>query len=56
MSKTYPPSSDMVANAHVDASRYDEMYAQSVSDPEGFWGAQAERLDWIKAPSQVKNV
>ncbi|MBO9468467.1 acetate--CoA ligase, partial [Tropicibacter sp. R15_0] len=42
--------------AHVDASRYDEMYAQSVSDPEGFWGAQAERLDWIKAPSQVKNV
>ncbi|WP_299930781.1 acetyl-coenzyme A synthetase N-terminal domain-containing protein, partial [uncultured Pelagimonas sp.] len=50
-----PPSAELVAGAHVDAGRYDEMYAQSVNDPEGFWGAQAERLDWIKKPTQVKN-
>ncbi|WP_255253637.1 acetyl-coenzyme A synthetase N-terminal domain-containing protein, partial [Pelagimonas varians] len=30
------------------------MYAQSMSDPDGFWGAQAERLDWVKKPTQVK--
>ncbi|MBW4986077.1 acetate--CoA ligase, partial [Mameliella sp. CS4] len=41
--------------AHVDASRYDEMYAASVSDPEGFWAEQAQRLDWMKQPSEIKN-
>ncbi|WP_292306504.1 acetyl-coenzyme A synthetase N-terminal domain-containing protein, partial [Marivita sp.] len=43
---TYPPSKEMVENAHVDAGRYEEMYARSVSDPEGFWAEQAQRLDW----------
>ncbi|WP_299784988.1 acetate--CoA ligase [uncultured Marivita sp.] len=52
----YPPSADLVAKAHVDASRYEEMYARSVSDPEGFWAEAAERLDWMKAPTQVKDV
>ena len=52
----YPPSSETVARAHVDAGRYEEMYARSVSDPEGFWAEQAQRLDWMKAPSQVKDV
>ncbi|WP_292306123.1 acetyl-coenzyme A synthetase N-terminal domain-containing protein, partial [Marivita sp.] len=42
----YPPSSETVARAHVDAGRYEEMYARSVSDPEGFWAEQAQRLDW----------
>ena len=55
MSTTYPPSADMVKNAHIDASRYDEMYAASVSDPEGFWAEQAQRLDWMKQPSEIKN-
>ncbi|SMX50761.1 Acetyl-coenzyme A synthetase [Pelagimonas varians] len=27
-----------------------------MSDPDGFWGAQAERLDWVKKPTQVKDV
>jgi acetyl-CoA synthetase len=52
----YPPSDDMVKTAHVDAALYDEMYARSVSDPEGFWAEAAQRLDWMKAPSQVKDV
>lgn len=56
MSKTYPPSSSMSANAHVDAARYDTMYAASVSDPEAFWGEQGKRLDWIKPYTQVKDV
>ncbi|WP_427875450.1 acetate--CoA ligase [Pelagimonas varians] len=56
MSKAYPPSSDMIANANVTLAQYNEMYAQSMSDPDGFWGAQAERLDWVKKPTQVKDV
>ncbi len=56
MSNTYAPSEQIVKNAHVDASLYEEMYARSVSDPDGFWAEQAGRLDWIKAPTQVSNV
>jgi acetyl-CoA synthetase len=31
------------------------MYARSVSDPEGFWSEQAQRIDWIKPFTKVKN-
>ncbi|EPX85049.1 acetate--CoA ligase [Salipiger mucosus] len=51
----YAPSSDFVSTAHVDAARYDEMYARSISDPEGFWAEQAQRLDWVEAPRTIKN-
>ena len=51
----YPPSPEVVARAHVDAAQYEEMYAASVSDPEGFWGEQGKRLDWIAPYTLVKN-
>jgi len=41
--------------AKMNAKKYDEMYAQSVRDPEGFWGEQAERLDWFASWDKVKN-
>ena len=52
--KTYAPSDEIVRNAHVDAARYEELYKQSVEDPEGFWAEQAKRLDWMKAPTEIK--
>jgi acetyl-CoA synthetase len=55
-SKTYPPSAEMAANAHVDAAKYDAMYAASVADPEAFWGEHGKRIDWIKPYTQVKDV
>ncbi|MDK3072060.1 acetate--CoA ligase [Sedimentitalea sp. JM2-8] len=54
-SDVYPPSAEMVANAHIDAATYDEMYAASISDPEAFWGEHGKRIDWIKPYSIVKN-
>ncbi|QUJ77215.1 acetate--CoA ligase [Sulfitobacter albidus] len=54
--KTYPPSDDMAACAHVDASRYDAMYAASLNDADAFWAEQAGRIDWIKKPTQIKDV
>ncbi|GGD45378.1 acetate--CoA ligase [Croceicoccus pelagius] len=33
--------------------QYNEMYARSVDDPDGFWMEQAERLDWIEKPTKV---
>ena len=55
MSEIYPASDAFIANAHVDAAKYDEMYAASISDPEGFWAEHAKRIDWIKPFTKVKN-
>ncbi len=43
------------ASAKVSRERYDEMYATSVTDPDGFWAEQGRRLDWIKPFTKVKN-
>ena len=51
----FPPGSEFVGRAKIDEARYTEMYAQSVADPEGFWGEHGKRLDWIKPYSRVKN-
>ncbi|MEJ1990562.1 MAG: acetate--CoA ligase [Maritimibacter sp.] len=53
--KIHPPSADFVAHAKIDAAKYEEMYARSVSDPDGFWGEAADRLDWMTKPTKVKN-
>ncbi|MDU8929092.1 acetate--CoA ligase [Alisedimentitalea sp. MJ-SS2] len=54
--KTYPPSADFVKNAHIDAAKYDEMYAASINDPDAFWAEHAKRLTWAKTPTKIKNV
>ncbi|AXI47330.1 acetate--CoA ligase [Sulfitobacter sp. SK012] len=56
MSKTFSPPSEMAANAHVDAARYDTMYAASLADPDAFWREQAARVDWIKPFTTVSDV
>ena len=56
MSRVYPVSSDAKARALIDESAYDDMYARSVNDNEGFWAEQAKRVDWIKPFSKVKDV
>ncbi|WP_223422006.1 acetate--CoA ligase [Tateyamaria pelophila] len=54
-SKTYPPSTDMAQNAHVNAAKYDAMYAASIDDPDAFWAEHGKRLDWIKPYTKVKD-
>ena len=54
-SGVYAPSSAFVENALVNADQYAEMYARSLSDPEGFWGEMGQRLDWMKPFTRVKN-
>jgi len=55
-SPPYPPSAKLAANAHVDAAKYDEMYAASINDPEAFWAEHGKRIDWIKPFTKVKDV
>ncbi|WP_187429186.1 Acetyl-coenzyme A synthetase [Roseobacter fucihabitans] len=54
--KTYPPAPEMAAKAHVNAARYDEMYAASITDPDAFWRKEAGRIDWIKPFTRVSDV
>ncbi|MDX1485305.1 MAG: acetate--CoA ligase [Alphaproteobacteria bacterium] len=42
-------------HAWADEAKYQEMYARSVEDPEGFWGEHGKRIDWIKPYTQVKD-
>ncbi len=51
----FQPSEAAKARTLTTKAQYDEMYARSISDPDGFWAEQAKRLDWIKAPTKIKN-
>jgi acetyl-CoA synthetase len=57
MSEThiYPVSDEWAKRAFVDDAKYQSMYAQSVSDPDAFWGEHGKRIDWIKPFTKVKN-
>jgi Acetyl-coenzyme A synthetase N-terminus len=50
----YKVAGSWSASAHVNDSRYHEMYTQSVRDPERFWGEHGKRLDWINPYTWVK--
>jgi acetyl-CoA synthetase len=41
--------------AWCDNEKYLAMYKQSLEDPEGFWGEQGKRIDWIKPYTQIKD-
>ena len=56
MSEIYPVSDDTKSRALIDADTYEKMYAESVENNEAFWAGQAERIDWIKPFTKVKDV
>ncbi len=56
MSKLYPVDPAFAAAARLRHDDYTRLYAESVSDPEGFWGRIGQRLDWIKPPTKIKDV
>ncbi|MDN7126873.1 acetate--CoA ligase [Pseudidiomarina sp. 1APR75-33.1] len=41
--------------AHIDNERYQEMYQQSIDDPESFWREHGQRLSWFSPYRKVKN-
>ncbi|MCQ4319740.1 acetate--CoA ligase [Stutzerimonas stutzeri] len=50
----YPVSPEVAARSLTDEATYKAMYQQSVVNPDGFWREQAERIDWIKPFTRVK--
>ena len=53
--KIYEVPAAWKSRAFIDDAKYKDMYARSIKDPNGFWGDEAKRLDWIKKPTKVKN-
>ncbi|RMS93044.1 Acetyl-CoA synthetase [Pseudomonas coronafaciens pv. oryzae] len=50
----YPVRPEVAATTLTDEATYKAMYQQSVVNPDGFWREQAQRLDWIKPFTVVK--
>jgi acetyl-CoA synthetase len=55
MSTVIPVPDSLAGSAWLDEAGYDRMYADSLRDPEKFWGEQGKRLHWTKPYRRVKN-
>ena len=56
MSETiYDVPAGWADKAWANDSRYQEMYAASVADPDKFWGEHGKRIDWFRPYTKVKN-
>jgi acetyl-CoA synthetase len=53
--QVYPVKPHIAENAHIDATRYQEMFERAQRDPNGFWAEEAQRIAWMKAPTKIKN-
>lgn len=52
----YPVVEAFAAKSRITREDYARQYAESVEQPEAFWGRVAGRLDWFKAPTRIKDV
>ena len=52
----YPVPDATKERTLIDEARYEEMYARSVDDNEGFWAEQAQRIDWMTPFTKTKDV
>jgi acetyl-CoA synthetase len=52
--RVFPPSKEFSSKAHIKSlEEYKKMYDRSIRDPEGFWGEQAQNLEWFKKWDKV---
>jgi acetyl-CoA synthetase len=54
--RLFPVPEEWKRRALMTADQYQAAYAESIRDPDGYWGKEAARLDWIRPFSQVRNV
>jgi len=53
--KVYDVFPEIAAKAHITDEKYQEMYARSISDPDGFWAEQAkEFVTWFQGWDKVQ--
>ena len=56
MSDLYPVPEGFAAQANIGKADYQRDYAESVRDPDAFWGKAAQRLEWMKPPTRIRDV
>ena len=52
----YAAPAAFAAQARFRTEDYERDYAESVRDPEAFWGRMGGRLDWVHPYAKVKDV
>ncbi|HHW4680301.1 MAG TPA: acetate--CoA ligase [Xylella taiwanensis] len=56
MADLYPVDPMLAKDAHIDRADYKTLYQESLEQPEAFWSKVAQRLEWFKAPTRIKDV
>src|SRR5690349_6615816 len=51
----HPVPEEWADKALIDADGYALKYQASLADPDGFWRGEAQRIDWIRPFTQVKD-
>ncbi len=52
--RKFPPSREFSEKAHIKSlEEYKKLHERSIKDPEGFWGEQAQNLEWFKKWDKV---
>ena len=52
--RKFPPSKEFSESAHIKSlAEYQKLYKRSIEDPDGFWGEQAQNLEWFKKWDKV---
>ncbi|KKW68719.1 acetyl-CoA synthetase [Lampropedia cohaerens] len=51
----YPVNPALAGPNTITAEQYAQMYQESVTNPDAFWGRVAKRLHWFKEPTVVKD-
>ena len=52
----YPVPDAFAAQSRFRRDDYERLYAQSVREPDAFWAEVAHRIEWMKAPTQIRDV
>jgi acetyl-CoA synthetase len=53
--RTFPPKPEFSEKAHISSmEQYQQMYDESINEPDKFWLKQAEILDWFKKPTKAR--
>jgi len=51
----FPVPENKQVQTHVDHARYEQMYQQSIQQPDAFWRIHGQRISWFKPYQKVKN-
>ncbi|MGQ0546311.1 MAG: acetate--CoA ligase [Betaproteobacteria bacterium] len=56
MPDVFPVPEAWKGSAWIDEEGYRRAYERSLRDPQGFWAEQAQRLDWARSPTRIREV